>query len=273
MEDEIDIADLIPVDDMVVTLTHFGYVKRVSVSAYRAQLRGGKGVSGMTTREEDYAEQLYVVNSHDDLAFYSDRGRVYFLKCYQIPEAGRTARGTAIVNILQLSGGEKITSMVPIPEEGRGAQTLIMATRLGMIKKTLLSEFRSQRKAGLIAISLQDDDTLIDVALTNGGQKLLLATRKGKAICFDEAGVRTTGRAAMGVRSMRLMPDDEVISMCLVEEESQILGITSLGYGKRTPYGEYPVQGRGGRGVIAMRLTEKTGDLAKMLAVKQDETC
>ena len=271
MEGEIDFADLIPVDDMVVTLTHFGYVKRLSVSTYRAQHRGGKGVAAMTTREEDYAEQIYVVNSHDDLAFFSDRGRVYFVKCYQIPEAGRTARGTAIVNILQLQGGEKITHMIPIPEEGWEDRYVLMATREGMIKKTELGEFASQRKAGLIAISLRDEDALIGVELTDGEQQVLLATRMGKAICFDERHVRSMGRGAMGVRSIRLQKGDEVISLCLMEEESQILGITSLGYGKRTPGEEYRVTGRAGKGIIAMNLTEKTGELAKMLAVKRDE--
>ncbi len=270
-EGEIDFADLIPVDDMVVTLTHFGYVKRLSASTYRAQHRGGKGIAAMTTREEDYAEQIYVVNSHDDLAFYSDRGRAYFVKCYQIPEAGRTARGTAIVNVLQLSGGEKITNMIPIPEENREEQMVIMATRDGLIKKTALSEFRSLRKAGLIAITLRDEDSLIGVALTDGKQNVLLATRKGKAICFNEERVRMTGRGAMGVRSIRLDEGDEVVSMCLVEEDSQLLSITTNGYGKRTPFDEYRETGRGGKGVTAMRLTEKTGDLVKMLAVKKDE--
>ena len=270
-EDEIDYADLIPVDDMVVTLTHFGYVKRLSKSTYRAQIRGGKGVAAMTTREEDYAEQIYVVNSHDDLTFFSDRGRAYFLKCYQIPEAGRTARGTAIVNILQLSGGEKITNMIPIPPENRENQTLIMATRDGLIKRTQLEEFRSLRKAGLIAITLRDEDALIGVALTDGEENMLLATKKGKAICFNEKHVRVTGRSAMGVRSMRLNEGDEVISMCVVEDDSQVLGITTLGYGKRTPNSEYREQGRAGKGIIAMKLTEKTGDIAKMLTVKKDE--
>jgi len=270
-EDEIDYADLIPVDDMVVTMTHFGYVKRLSKSTYRAQIRGGKGVAAMTTREEDYAEQIYVVNSHDDLTFFSDRGRAYFLKCYQIPEAGRTARGTAIVNILQLSGGEKITNMIPIPPENRESQTLIMATREGLIKRTQLEEFRSLRKAGLIAITLRDEDAMIGVALTDGKQNMLLASKKGKAICFNEDDVRITGRSAMGVRSMKLNEDDEVISMCVVEEDSQVLGITTLGYGKRTENSEYREQGRAGKGVIAMKLTEKTGDIAKMLTVKENE--
>ncbi len=271
LEDEIDYADLIPIDDMVVTLTHFGYVKRLSKSTYRAQIRGGKGVAAMTTREEDYAEQIYVVNSHDDLTFFSDRGRAYFLKCYQIPEAGRTARGTAIVNVLQLSGGEKITNMIPIPPEDRETQTLVMATRDGLIKRTRLEEFRSLRKAGLIAITLRDEDALIGIALTDGTRNILLASKKGKAICFSEKDVRVTGRSAMGVRSMKLGEGDEVISMCVVEEDSQVLGITSLGYGKRTLSEEYREQGRAGKGVIAMKLTEKTGSLARMLAVKEDE--
>ncbi len=270
-ENDIDIADLIPVDDMVVTLTHLGYVKRLSKSTYRAQTRGGKGVAAMTTREEDYAEQIYVVNSHDDLLFFTDRGRVHTLRCFQIPEAGRTARGTAIVNILQLAGGEKVTTMIPIPQEDSAKRYLTMATRDGLIKKTSLDEFRNLGRTGLIAILLRGEDELIGVELTDGERSLMLATRKGQAICFGEQGVNATGRASQGVRSMRLHPGDKVISLCVVEEEAQVLCIAENGYGKRTEAGAYREQGRAGKGLIAMKLTDKTGDLAAMLMVKPGE--
>ncbi len=268
VEGEIDIADLIPVDDMVVTMTHFGYVKRLSQSTYRSQNRGGRGVAALTTREEDYVEQMYVVNSHSDMLFFTDRGRAYGLKCYDIPEAGRTARGTAIVNLLQLEGGEKVTMMLPVPDR-ESDENLLMATRNGMIKKTPLADFINLRRSGLIAINLKDDDELIGVQLTDGDSEVMLATTRGMAIRFAESAIRTTGRASMGVRSMRLKPGDSVVSMMAVEEDKQVLTITEFGYGKRTDISEYRQQGRAGQGVTAMRLTKKTGKLAMMLMVNE----
>ena len=270
VDGEIDIADLIAVDDMVVTLTHFGYVKRLSKSTYKAQNRGGKGVAAMTTREDDYAENIRVVNSHEDIMFFTNQGRVYTLTCFQIPEAGRTARGTAIVNLLQLAPGEKVTNMIPVPEDAAG-HSLIMATRDGLIKKTALDEFENLRKTGLIAIVLKAGDELIGVEMCRGGDELLLGSRKGKAIRFNESHVRAMGRVSQGVRSMRLEPGDEVTDLCVMEEGACVLSITENGYGKRTDPEAYRETGRAGKGVIAMALTEKTGDLVAQLMVHDDE--
>ena len=270
IEGEIDIADLIQQEDMVVTLTHYGYVKRLPKYTYKAQNRGGKGVMAMTTREEDYAEQLRVMNTHDDIMFFTNLGRVYTLKCFQIPEAGRTARGTAIVNLLQLTGGEKVTTMIPMPEETEG-HYLMMATRDGMIKKTSMDEFANLRRSGLIAITLKEGDELVDVELTDGNRELLIGSRLGKAIRFSEAHIRGTGRSSMGVSSMRLDDGDTVISMAVIEDGAQVLGITANGFGKRTEVDEYREQGRNGKGIIAMNLTDKTGPLAAQLLVQPGE--
>ena len=267
LEGEIDPADLVQEQDMVVTLTHFGYVKRCAKTAYRSQNRGGRGVSGMTTREEDYAEQMRVMSTHDDLMFFTSRGRVYQTKCYEISEAGRTARGTAIVNLLQLEGGEKVTAMISIPE-GDVNHNLVMATRNGSIKKTALDEFQNLRRAGLIAIVLREDDELIGVELTGGEDDLLIGTRLGMAIRFSEKDIRNMGRASMGVRSIDLAEEDSVISLSIAEEGASVLSITTEGYGKLTDIGEYRMQSRAGKGVLAMRLTEKTGQLAALLLVQ-----
>lgn len=272
IEGEIDVEDLIQEEDMVVTMTHEGYVKRIAKSVYKAQNRGGKGVTGMTTKDEDYAEIMRVVNTHAEIMFFTDRGRAYSLKCYQIPEAGRTARGTAVVNLLQIAAGEKVTAVVPLPREDDGKEyNLVMATHGGIIKKTALSEFRNLRKNGLIAIVLKDDDALVGVELTQGNDDLMLGTRKGMCIRFNESHLRQMGRNSMGVKSMRLDEDDEIIDMCPVEEGAQVLVITSLGYGKRTDVDEYREQGRNGKGIRAMNLTEKTGDLAALLLVQPEE--
>lgn len=270
IEGEIDVEDLIQEEDMVVTLTHEGYIKRVSKSVYRAQNRGGRGVSAMTTKEEDYAVQVRVVGTHDEIMFFSNMGRVYMLKCYQIPEAGRTARGTAIVNLLQIAGGEKVSCMVPVPG-ATGDHNLVMATRSGVIKKTPYDEFRNLRKNGLIAIILRDDDELIGVELSDGTDEVLVGTRKGMCIRFDERHIRAMGRSSVGVRAIRLDEGDEVIDMAIIESGSQVLAITEGGYGKRTSPDEYREQGRGGKGIRAMNLTDKTGDMAALLLVHEDE--
>ena len=271
LDGEIDMLDLIQEEDMVVTLTHYGYVKRLPKTTYRAQKRGGKGVVGATTREEDFVEQMVVVSTHDPLMFFTNRGRVYQLNCYQIPEAGRTARGTAIVNLLQLDGGEKVTAMLPVPAEKVAGHFLVMATKKGLIKRTELSEFTNLRKAGLIALVLKEDDELIRVALTDGSYELLLGTRNGMAIRFPETDMRPIGRAAMGVKSIELTGDDEVVDMCPVFDDMKVLSITELGYGKLTEADEYRVQGRGGKGIKAMNLTDKTGRLTCQLLAHEAE--
>ncbi len=271
MDGEIDMLDLIDEEDMVVTMTHFGYVKRLPKTTYRAQRRGGKGVVGATTREEDFVEQMYVTSTHDPLMFFTNRGRVYQLNCYEIPEAGRTARGTAIVNLLQLDPGEKVTAMLPIPQEKTEGHYLVMATKQGVIKRTELSEFANLRKAGLIAIVLREDDALIGVALTDGSYEMLLGTRSGMAIRFPESDMRPIGRNAMGVKAIELDGGDEVVDMCPVFPDMKVLSITENGYGKRTEIDEYRVQSRGGKGIKAMNLTAKTGALTCQLLVHEDE--
>ena len=270
MDGEIDPEDLIQEDSVVVTLTHFGYVKRTPRATYRSQNRGGKGIMGMTTREEDYAEQMLVTSTHDEIMFFTNRGRVYSLKGYEIPEAGRAARGTAIVNLLQLTGGEKVTAMIPLPRESEG-KYLTMATRFGLIKKTALDEFANLRKSGLIAIVLREDDELIGVELTGDDDELMLATRQGQAIRFKETDIRSMGRNSMGVKSFDLAENDEVISVARIEAGKQVLAITQNGYGKRTDVSEFRVQSRGGKGIMAMRLTDKTGLMAAQLLVSEDE--
>ena len=271
LDGEIDMLDLIEEEDMVVTMTHYGYVKRLPKTTYRAQRRGGKGVMATATREEDFVEQMYVTSTHDPIMFFTNMGRVYQLNCYEIPEAGRTARGTAIVNLLQLSPGEKVTAMLPVPAEKVAGHYLVMATRKGTIKRTELSEFTNLRKSGLIAIVLREDDELIGVRLTTGGGDILVGTRQGMAIRFAEEDMRPIGRSSMGVKSIDLDDGDEVIDVALVEEGAQVLSITENGYGKRTDIDEYRLQGRGGKGVKAMNLTEKTGSLAAQLLVHDQE--
>ncbi|MDO4388363.1 MAG: DNA gyrase subunit A [Eubacteriales bacterium] len=271
LEGEIDMLDLVQEEDMVITMTHFGYVKRVSMSAYRAQKRGGKGVSAATTREEDYVEQMFVTSTHDQIMFFTNRGRVYQMWCYEIPEAGRAAKGTAIVNLLQLDGGEKVTAMVDVPEEKLQGSYLIMATRQGTIKRTELSEFVNLRKSGLIAIVLREDDDLIGVALTDGKREVLLGTRDGMSIRFAETDLRPIGRNAVGVRGIELAEGDRVVAMSIVEEDTDVLAITENGYGKRTAIEEYRLQSRAGKGIKAMNLTDKTGGLAGQLLVRSDE--
>ena len=272
IDGEIDVEDLIAEEDMVVTLTKHGYVKRITKSAYRSQNRGGRGVSGMTTKDEDYATQMRVMGTHDEIMFFTNLGRVYMIKCYQIPEAGRQARGTAIINLLQIGSGEKVTRMVPVPKgSDKTEYNIVMATREGMIKKTPFEEFRNLRKNGLIAIVLKEGDELIGVELSSGEDELLLGTRKGMCIRFNESHIRPMGRASMGVKSMKLADDDIVIDMAPIEEGATVLAITEGGYGKRTSPDEYREQGRNGKGIRAINLTDKTGDLAALLLVHEEE--
>jgi len=267
--DEIELADLIEEEDMAVTLTHFGYIKRVTADTYRTQKRGGKGITGMTTREEDYAEQIFVTSTHTDLLFFTSRGRMFRKTCYEIPEAGRTAKGTAIVNLLQLQGGEKVTTVIPVKENASGM--LVMATKYGVIKKTELSEFDNMRASGLIAVTLRDEDELIGVALTDGTKELLMGTRGGMSIRFHEDNIRAMGRSAMGVKSMELDEGDEIVSMSVVDEGMQVLTVSENGYGKRTEVEEYRAQSRGGKGIKAMQLTDKTGKLAALMLVNPED--
>ncbi len=270
LEGEIDIEDLIQSDDMVVTMSHLGYVKRLPKSTYRAQHRGGKGVTGMATREEDFVERMIIVNTHDEIMFFTNRGRVYNLKCYQIPEAGRTARGMAIVNLLQIAADEKITAMIPVPRDIDSAN-LVMMTKGGLIKRTPYSEFANLRKSGLIALTLREDDELCAVNLTDGDTSLLIASRQGRALRIHESTIRVIGRTGMGVKAMKLKEGDELIDMSPIKDDQKVLAISVNGYGKRTDPDEYREQGRAGMGIRAMTLNEKTGELAAQLGVNDDE--
>ena len=270
LEGEIDIEDLIQSEDMVVTMTHYGYVKRLPSSTYRAQNRGGKGVTGMATRDEDFVERLLIVNTHDKILFFTNKGRMYTLKCYQIPEAGRVARGMAIVNLLQISGDEKVTAMLSVPQDNDDLY-IAMMTKEGMIKRTPYNEFKNLRKSGLIAITLKENDELVSVELTDGKKSLLLGSQLGKALRCNEESIRVIGRSGMGVKAMKLHPDDKMISMSVVNDVQQVLSITTNGYGKRSDISQYRQQGRNGSGIRAMGLTEKTGILAAQLTVYEDE--
>ncbi|MBS1481011.1 MAG: DNA gyrase subunit A [Christensenellaceae bacterium] len=261
--DDIDLDDIIQEEEMAVTLTHLGYCKRIALDTYRAQNRGGKGIMGQTTREEDFVEHLFVTSTHSHIMFFTNTGRAFKLKCYNIPEAGRTAKGTAIVNLLQLQGGEKITAMFPVTKEAEG-EYLVFATRGGVIKKTPMSEFDNIRKGGLIALGLREGDELIGVMLSTGDDEFLVGTRRGKCIRFHEDDVRAMGRTAMGVRSILLDEGDQVVDVNRILPGATVLSITERGMGKRTPEDQYRRQSRGGKGVIATAITEKTGELACM---------
>lgn len=268
--EDIDLDDVIQEEDMVVTMTHFGYVKRLAADTYRAQNRGGRGVLGQATREEDFVEHLFAANTHDFIMFFTNRGRAFKVKCYIIPEAGRSAKGTAIVNLLQLQAGEKVTAIFPVTAQAQG-EYLVLATRQGVIKKTPLSDFDNIRKGGLIALNLREEDELIGVMLSTGQDEFLVGTQNGMCIRFHEDDVRPMGRTATGVRSILLDEGDQVVDVEKVIPGQTVLSITERGMGKRTDEAEYRCQRRGGRGVIAMNLTEKTGRLVCMRMVQGDE--
>ena len=264
---EIDIEDLIDEEQVVITLTHSGYTKRVPVTTYKAQHRGGRGISGMSTREEDFVEHLFTTSTHDTILFFTTRGIVYRLKGYEIPEAGRQARGTAIVNLLPLEPDEKITAMMPIQEFVDGAY-LTFFTKNGTVKKTDLMDYSRIRSGGLRAIELNDGDSLINVLLTDGEQKVLIGTKNGMAIRFDENDVRAMGRTARGVRGIRLNDNDCVVGACVAPQDGQLLVVTENGYGKKTPLSEYKIQSRGGKGIFTYKITDKTGCIAGLTTVE-----
>ena len=268
--DDIDLDDIIQEEDMAVTMTHLGYVKRIAADSYKAQNRGGKGIMAQATRDEDFVEHLFVTSTHNYIMFFTNTGRAYKIKCYNIPEASRTAKGTAIVNLLQLAGGEKITAVFPVDKDTEG-EYLVLATKDGVIKKTPMSDFDNIRKGGIIAQNLRDGDELISVLLSKGDDDLLIGTREGKCLRFNESDVRPMGRTATGVRAITLEDGDEVIDVNLIAPGMTVLSITEKGMGKRTEESEYPLRHRGGKGVIANAITEKTGKLACMKVCTGDE--
>ena len=267
--DEIDIEDLIEQQDCAYTLTHFGYIKRQPTSVYRAQRRGGRGVSAMSTREEDFAKDIFTASTHDTILFFSDRGKVYKLKGYQIPEPGRSAKGMNIVNLLELENDEKITAMFPI-KEFADDKFLFFVTRQGVAKRVVLSDLQNIRRAGLRALNLNEDDALVDVRLTDGEQNILIATHEGRAICFDETEVRAMGRTATGVRGIRLNEGDYVVGAARARKGAYVLSITENGYGKRTPVEDFTIHHRGGGGMTLHNLTAKTGLVAGIAVVDNE---
>ena len=271
-EGEIDVEDLIKEEQSVIALTHFGYIKRMPIDTYKSQKRGGKGITGMTTKEDDFVKQIFTASTHDTILFFSNKGKLYRLRGYEIPESGRTAKGTAIVNLLSLDAGEKISTIIPIQNFAEG-KYLLFATRNGLIKKTALTEYNSARKTGLLAITLKDEDELIDVRLTDGEDNVVLVTKQGMCITFSERDVRPIGRVSQGVIGIRLDEDDSVIGMESIIQGSNatLLAITENGFGKRTELDEYRVQTRGGKGVITYKITPKTGVIVGIKIVNEED--
>jgi len=269
--DEIEMEDLIQPEDIVVTKTHFGYIKRMPSATYKAQRRGGKGIIGMATREEDFVEDIMVTNTHENIMFFTNKGRAFRIKAYMIPQAGRTAKGTAIVNLLQLQDSEKVTACFNVQDTGEENKYLVLCTKLGVVKKTPFAEYDNIRKGGLIAIGLRDDDELISVALTDGKSELFVGTHDGKCIRMAEEDIRPMGRTAMGVRGIRLNKDDYVVDMEEIREGAQVLAITENGMGKRTKIDNYRLQTRGGKGVKVMNISERTGKLVGFKMVTDDQ--
>ena len=266
---DLSTEDLIPRENTVITMTKLGYIKRMTVDNFRSQNRGGRGIKGMQTIDDDYIEELLMTTTHHYLMFFTNTGRVYRLKAYEIPEAGRTARGTAIVNLLQLMPGERITSVIPMRkfEEGK---YLVMATKAGLVKKTPMEEYANVRKTGLVAITLRDDDELIEVKATDDTKDIMLVTKDGMCIRFKETDVRSTGRSSMGVRGMNLDPGDEVVAMQLNSQGDYLLVVSENGMGKRTAMSEFTCQNRGGKGVKCYKITEKTGNVIGAKAVNEE---
>jgi DNA gyrase subunit A len=266
---EITIEDLIMDEEMVITVSHQGYIKRNPLSTYRSQRRGGKGLIGMETKEEDFVEQLFIGATHDYMLFFSNLGRLYWLKAFQIPEAGRATRGKPLVNLLSLSDGERITTALPVRQFKEGF--LVMFTKKGIVKKTALEEYSNPRGKGIIAITLDEGDELIAVRKTDGKSDLIIGTRNGLSIRFNEEDVRNTGRTSMGVKGIKLMKGDEVVSALVAEEKTVILTVTEKGLGKRSKIEDYPVQHRGGKGVISIKIAERGGKAVGLMQVRDED--
>lgn len=269
-EGEIDMRDLINDEEIAITLTHFGYIKRLPADTYKSQRRGGRGVSALTTREEDFVKHLVSTTTHSRLLFFTNKGRVFKLNAYDIPEGKRQAKGTAIVNLLQLGPNEKIATLIAI-DESDSNEFLLLATKNGIVKKTKREEFKNINKSGLIAIGLREDDELIDVKITDGNKEVLLVTRQGMSIKFDEKDIRHMGRTAMGVKGITLSDNDKVVSMSLADEGTDLLVVSENGFGKRTDINEYRTQIRAGKGIKTYNIAEKTGDLVGAQMVNEDD--
>ncbi|OBZ10342.1 DNA gyrase subunit A [Bacillus sp. FJAT-26390] len=269
-DEEILDEDLIPREDVIISITHTGYIKRLPVGTYRSQKRGGKGVVGMGTKDDDFVEHLFVSNTHHYLLFFTNKGKVYKLKAYEIPDLNRTARGTPIINLIQIEQGETINAVIPV-QEFDSEHFLFFATRQGVVKKTPLDDYVNIRKVGLIAISLREDDDLIGVKLTDGNQEIIMGTAQGMSIRYSEQDVRSMGRSATGVKGIALDDDDTVIDMDVIVPDKDILIVTSKGYGKRTPVADYRIQNRGGKGIKTLNVTDKNGPIVSLKVVENDE--
>jgi DNA gyrase subunit A len=267
---DFNVEDLIAQEDMVLTISHAGYIKRIALDAYRQQKRGGRGVTGIKMRDEDFVEHIFVASTHSYILFFTDMGRCHWVKVHEIPEAGRAARGKAIVNLLGLQEGERIAGRVPV-SEFREDQYLVLATKKGIIKKTVLSDYGRPRRGGIIAVNLRDGDELIDAAITSGSQDIVLAKKNGRSIRFHESKVRPMGRAATGVKGTTLVAGDEVVGMVVVTAGASLLTVTENGFGKRSPLEDYPVKGRGGIGVINIKTTDRNGKVVTIQEVKQND--
>lgn len=266
---EVDIEDLIPQEDCVLTLTQFGYIKRLAADTYKIQRRGGRGVSGMSRREEDVASEMFIVNSHDYVLFFTNKGRVYRLKCYEVPEASRQAKGINIANILPITPDEKISSMIRVPEFDED-KYLVMVTRQGIIKRIQLNAYNTQRKGGLIALELNEGDELAWVKMTSGNDEVIIATQKGVAIRFRETDVRPMGRQARGVKALSLKEGDSVVGMSVIDEDKYVLTVSETGYGRLSKPSDYRVQSRGGKGLTNYHI-EKYGEVAAISVVDLNE--
>ncbi len=268
--DEIDIEDMIEKEDVIITLTHFGYIKRVPEDVYKTQKRGGKGITGLTTREDDFVEDLFITSTHDTILFFTNKGKVYSLKAYEIPEGTRQSKGTAIINLLNFTGDEKVSAVIPIKKYDPEIN-IVFITKKGIIKKTKLEQFRNIRKNGIIAITLKEDDELIEVRKTNGKRELIIVTANGMSTRFNEEDVREMGRTAMGVKAITLKENDKVVAMDLVEKDKYLLVVSEYGFGKRTPLDEYRAQNRGGVGLKTYNTKKKTGKLISGKVVDEDD--
>ncbi|MDC0765322.1 DNA gyrase subunit A [Brevibacillus sp. AG] len=269
-ENHIEDADLIPEEDVVITLTHDGYIKRLPVSTYRSQKRGGRGVQGLGTKDDDFVEHLYITNSHDYIMFFTSKGKAYRLKGFEIPDLSRTAKGTPIINLIQIEKGERVSAVIPVKEFDQ-EHYLFFATKKGIIKKTTLESYENIRKGGLIAVNLREDDELIGVRLTDGKQEIIMGTHKGMSVRFNEGDVRTMGRNATGVKGITLDDDDDVIDMDVIKPNAEVLIVTANGYGKRTPVDEYRIQSRGGKGIKTHNVTDRSGPVVGLKVVEPEE--
>ena len=259
-EEDISIEDLIANEDIVVTITHNGYIKRLPVTTYKSQRRGGKGITGINTKEEDFVEHLFITSTHDHVLFFTNQGRVYQLRGFDIPEASRQARGIAIVNLIPLNPGEKINTYIPV-QDFREDQYLLMCTRNGIVKKTALSEYANNRRSGVIGINLDEGDEVIGVRRTDGEREIIIFTGHGQSLRFSETEIRPMGRTTRGVKGINLRPGDQVVGMDVIRNDADLLVITENGYGKRTPFDQYRIQARGGIGIKTLNRTPKTGEV------------